>query len=221
MYTKMKFFAALAVCALLIAAPVHAGILNGNPLAFDNNAGPGAGGAWTGSDVYDNGMAPPMHLIGNIDFAVFTVADFNTAFPGSGYVPGVGDGLIYAYQLENQGDFLVSTQIVGISNVASTIGSFLYAAGDVAPTSQSFDLSGNANWSFSSDNIGSGEDSYILVYSSPNIPELGTGVGVTVDGGTVGLTTVPTPSSVALPEPASICVWGIGMFCLFTRRRLV
>ena len=219
MSTKIKFIAALAVSALLLAASANAGILENHPLAYNNGSGP-FGGAWTGSDVYDNGMASPEHLVGDLDFSVFTVANFNTAFPGSGYVPGVGDGLIYAYQLENQGDFLVSAQIVGISNVANAIGSFLYAAGDVAPTGQSFDISGNANWDFSGDNIGTNEDSYILVFSSPNIPELGTGVGVTVDGGTFGLTTVPTPSATPLPEPGTLSLLLVGAFGLLSRRRL-
>lgn len=221
MYTNMKFIALVAVSALLVAgAPAYAGILNNHPLAYDNNAGPGPGGSWTGSDVYDNGLASPFHLVGNLDFAVFTAANFVTAFPGAApaYVPG--DALVYAYQIENQGDFAVSAQIVGISSVANTIGSFLYNAGEVAPSFSVFDVGGNAIWGFTAPNIGTGQDSYVLAYSSPNIPTMGTGVGITVDGGTFGITNVPTPSSTPIPEPASIAVAGLGLVsCLLSRRR--
>ncbi len=221
MLSKAKFLALIAVLSLLIVAPVQAGVLNNHALAFNNGAGP-AGGAWTGSDVFNNGLPFPNNLIGNIDFSVFEVADFDTAFPGSGYVPGAGDGLVYAYQLENQGNFFVSAQIVGISNIANAIDNFpsgAVAPVEVAPGVSIFDTGGNAVWLFSAQNIQTGENSTILVYSSPNVPELGTGLGITVDGGTVGITTVPTPSSTAIPEPGTVALLGIGMIGLMTRRR--
>jgi len=228
MSIKSKLLALIAVFSLLLVvapvdvAPVHAGILNNNPLAFNNGAGPGPGGAWTGSDVFNNGLPSPNSLIGNIDFSVFTLADFSTVFPGSGYVPGAGDGLVYTYQLENQGDFFISAQIVGISNIANAIGNFpsgAVAPVEVAPGVSIFDTAGNAIWLFSAQNIPTGDNSTILAYSSPNVPELGTGLGITVDGGTVGITTVPTPGSVAIPEPASVALLGIGLLGLLSRRR--
>lgn len=217
MSTKTKLIALMAVSALLVAAPAHAGILNNHLLAFNNGAGPGVGGAWTGSDVYDNGLASPFHLVGNLDYAVFTAGAFGAAFPASPYVPGAA--LVYTYQIENQGDFAVSAQIVGISTVANTIGSFQNAVGEVAPSAQVFDSGGNAIWFFSSPNIGTGQDSYILAYSSPNIPVLGAAVGVTVDGGTFGLTTVPTPSSTPIPEPATLGIAGLGLISMLLARR--
>jgi len=227
MSTKSRFLALTAMFSILLISSVNAGVLDGNPLAFNNGAGP-SGGAWTGSDVYDNGLVGTgFHLIGNLDFAVFTVADFDTAFPGvlnvpvTGYTPDPGDSLIYAYQIENQGDFAVSAQIVGISSVANAIGSFVNASGEVAPSAQVFDSGGNAIWFYSAPNIATGEDSYIMAFSSQNIPQLGTGIGTTVDGGTVGITSVPTPSSIAIPEPASFVLLVAGLLGSFacSRRR--
>ena len=70
---------------------------------------------WTGTVAFDNG-----NLQGNLDYAVFTAADFNANFLGDGYVPD--DAVVYTYQIENSTDpvsFTISTQTVGIVNAAS------------------------------------------------------------------------------------------------------
>ena len=115
---------------LVLCPASFAGVLDGISLAFDNDLGPGPGGAWTGSTTYDNGLADPNNLFGTLDYAVMTAADFATAFPNPGVDPvtglpySPGSALVYLYQVNNQGTFSVSAEIVGINNPADTIGQF-------------------------------------------------------------------------------------------------
>lgn len=179
----LQLVAALSFVSLFTASS-QAGILNGHSAAY---------GGVTGSVPFSNGVG----LSGNIDYAVFTAADFNANFAGLGYVPG--DALVYTYQVEVTGNLGVSAEIIGVSNPANTIGTF--NIGDQNATSASF--TPNARWLFSPE-IPTGKSSYGLAFSSPNLPIVG--ASLTIDGGTQALVAgVPTPGPVPLvPEPTSL-----------------
>lgn len=206
--TLKSILAAVAVFSLL-AVPAQAGVLDGHALAYNN------GTSWTGTSAYDNGLAAPNNLVGTVDFAVFTSADFATAFPGSSYVPT--NGLVYTYQVLNSGTFAVSAEIVGVNNPASGIGQFENTVGEVGSSLFGFDNGGNAVWNFSNPFIGTGQNSYILAFSSPQEPILGS--SITVDGGTFGVSMVPTPGPDPIPEPSSVLLISAGLLGVCTRRQ--
>jgi hypothetical protein len=175
----------IAAFSLMVVASIsHAGMLNAHVDAF---------GGVTGTVPFNNGVG----LSGTIDYAVFTADDFNSNFAGLGYVPG--DVLVYTYQLFITGSLGVSAEIVGVSNPANTIGTF--DIGDVDASSASF--TPNARWLFSPE-VATGESSWGLAFSSPNLPIVG--ASLTIDGGTQALIAgVPTPGPIpVIPEPASL-----------------
>jgi hypothetical protein len=193
--------AALCCClSLLSVSSADAGILNGHVDAL---------GGWTGSVAFNSGSG----LEGNLDYAVFTAADFNANFLGDGYVPG--GPVVYTYQLENTGPDTISAQVVGVANPASTIGSF--DIGDVAPFSSTF-IGSTASWFFIP-GIDTAESSWGLAFSSPNLPIAGD--ATIVNGGTVAeVSGIPTPGDVAIPEPASLALAvGGAMMAVSLRRR--
>jgi len=160
---------------------------------------------------FDNGLG----LEGDLDFAVFTAANFNANFAGMGYVPG--DSVVYTYQLINSSDpgtDNLSAQIVGIINAANTIGTF--DIGDVNASSSSF-VGLNAQWLFNPE-ISLGETSWGLAFSSPNVPM--SGAGLTVDGGaSVFLLDIPTPSDIPIPEPTSLALLVVAGMMMWLRWR--
>ena len=225
---NVKFFLALLAVFSLLTASATAGILENHPLAFNDGNGPGPGGSWTGSSPYTNGLAFPSNLEGTVDFAVFTAADFATAFPDaadpnvagttlnpSGYTPG--DALVYLYQVNNDGNFALSAEIVGIDNPANTQGEFRTSPSEVASSGYLFDIADNAIFNFTAPFVGTGETTTILAFSSPNVPELG--LSISVNGGTFGTSPVPTPSSTPVPEPAALTMLVAGSALVLVRRR--
>jgi hypothetical protein len=199
--TTLRVFLPLAAgvaLAIGFASATQAGILNGHGAAY---------GGVTGSVPFNNGVG----LSGNIDYAVFTSADFNANFAGLGYVPG--GPLVYAYQVEATGSRNVSAEIIGVSNPAHTIGAF--DIGDVAPSSSSF--TPNARWLFAP-GIATGMSSWGLAFSSSNLPIVG--ASLTIDGGTQALVAgVPTPGPISIPEPASLWLVASGLAVSAIRRR--
>jgi hypothetical protein len=196
--------AALSCCLILVCgqnSAVGAGILSGHAAAL---------AGWSGSVAFDNGAG----LRGDLDYAVFTAANFNANFGGLGYVPG--DAVVYTYQLLNSalaGTDSISTETVGIINPANTIGTF--NIGNVNASSASF-VGTNAQWLFNPE-IPLGMTSWGMAFSSPNLPIVGS--GLTVDGGaSVLVTGIPTPGDVAIPEPYSVALLGSGAMLVFLLR---
>jgi hypothetical protein len=194
----MKYFSIVAVGLVLVFATVaSAGVLNGHTDAYNG---------WSGSVPFVSGT-----LTGDIDYAVFTAADFNTNFGGAGYVPD--EALVYTYQIESTGGSFLSAEIVGIANPTGTaIGTFNNGviAGNKDASASVFDVSGNAVWQFfAPNNIPTGESSYGLAFSSPNAPM--SGVGVILNGGQNALQVgLPTPSADPIPEPCSLLLLAVG-----------
>lgn len=201
----MKYMSIVSIgLVLLFAAVASAGDLDNHAAAYNG---------WTGSESFSTGT-----LAGYIDYAVFTAADFDANFDNLGYAPG--DDLVYTYQVFNTGEAVISAEILGIANPANTIGTF--DIGDWNASSMFFDGTGNANWQFLAPNaIPTGDSSWGLAYSSPNIPEAG--AGLTVDSGqNILVTGLPTPSGTPIPEPSSLVLLAVGMLVTLGcfRRRL-
>lgn len=186
---KAAFWLVLLSMIGCFAAPAFAGLLNtGTPY-----------GGWSGSTPFVGTINPD--LKGHIDWAVFgpNVGDF----PFSGYTPSLGE-LTYAYQVFGEGLDHISTYYVPFSQPANNFASFSDAANGVTGTVPTYTDSLSAYWEFTgSAGIGQGANSEGLVYSSSNIPT--TWYSIVVNGGTVALAEpVPAPSSIPIPEPATI-----------------
>ena len=194
---------AVAVVGFSVAGSGYAGILDGNASAL-----PG----FTGTAAYDNTGG----LNGTIDYAVFTTADFVSVFGSPAGITLTPGYAVYAYQVLNAGTDFVSQEIVATpNNSAVDIGSFENLAGEIAPDG-AFLSPTTARWTFGNPSIQGGEDSYILVFSSPNLPTFGG--SITVNGGGTAFTNVPTPSNIPLPEPATAALLGLGGLAMLRRR---
>lgn len=198
MSSKQLFSAPfVAILALVVACTAEAGVLNG-----------AAGALTSGTVPYDNGN----NLSGTIDYAVFAASDFNASYGGMGYTPG--DAYVYTYQVLNSGSDDFSQLTVGISNPASTIGSF--TIGDVAPSSNLFDGSNNAEYQFLSPAVATGQSSYGLAFSAPTLPI--DSVGIISDGG--GALQIDLVAPGTIPEPtAAVLALVAGAVATSLRRR--
>jgi len=184
---------AALLCFLIVVctSSTSAGILNGHAAAY---------GGVTGSVPFNNGLG----LSGTIDYAVFEIADFNANFAGLGYIPT--EPLVYTYQVEVTGPLGMSSETIGVSNPASSVGTF--HIGNVNASSASFDP--NARWLFSPE-VPTGMSSWGLAFSSPMLPIVG--ASLTIDGGTPALVAgVPTPGPIPfVPEPTSTILVFLGL----------
>jgi hypothetical protein len=213
-----KIFAVVVCCiALLVGASAHAGILAVHPFAYNNGSGP-SGGAWRGTSPYVNDG-----LNGTIDWAVFTRAAFDLAFPGNGYVSPANE-LVYAHQIFSAGP------AIGVT------GMDIFLAGYPAGNGGSYSISGvpltevPAVFAFADSTLASyilaGETDPVtpsegLVYSSPNIPQL-TGTPIVVDGGLSASGELPIgiPSEVPIPEPTTGLIASLTAAFVFAFRRV-
>lgn len=195
MLTTRNLPIALATFALCVSS-TFAGPLDTAPNAITQ-----------GSVPFSSGGNP--NLTGNIEYAVFTLADFNADFPGNGYT-GAGP-LVYAYQVDNTGSDAISLETVGVVNPFSDVGVGDIGDGFIFPSSFGIDGgTGNPQWSFNPGKILQNESSQGLLFSSDRLPDL-SGTSVTVNGGSVALATpVPVPGSSMIPEPSSMVLVGLG-----------
>lgn len=208
----VKVIATSCLFVLCLGTLAQAGLLENHASAYNDGNGPD-GGAWRGTVAYNDGSNT---LVGTIDYAVFSASAFTAAFPGSGYVP-TADELVYAYQVRNgAGSAPVSLEAVG-ANPANNISHYQLEVGDIAPSFQQL-IFGTAEWNFQSPNVGAGENSNGLVYSSPNRPAFGP--SVTFDGGVFATADVPAPGfEPFIPEPATLLVGLIGITLSLAVRR--
>lgn len=212
----LRTFFLAALLAAFTAVPVFAGLLNGHGSSIVG---------FTGTTSFSDVSGPDV-LSGTVDYAVFAPGDF----PFGGYTPTPGQ-LTYAYQIimnDPDNTESLSELAVFLNGDANNLSIFLLEAGDVPPSSFSFSTllptataGDTANWFFESPGLDSGDMSYGLVYSSPNIPEYF--AGNVVNGGLAALVIpLPVPSPIAIPEPSTVTMLGLGALALVLfRRRIV
>jgi hypothetical protein len=213
-----KILAVAACCfALLVGASAQAGILAVHPSAYNDTLGP-AGGAWRGTAPYVNDG-----LNGTIDWAVFTRASFDAAFPGNGYVSPANE-LVYAHQIFSAGPLIGVTgmDIFLAGNPAGNGGSYSISG---VPLTEVPAISAYADSTLATYTLAEETDpltpSEGLVYSSPNRPQL-TGVPIVVDGGISASTELPIgiPGPNAIPEPATALIATLAAAFMFAFRRV-
>ena len=219
MKRHIKTLAALSIIAAAIgfAMPASAGVLE---------TGTGAMPGWFGETTFFNGT----FFNAGVEFAVFAPGDFDTVF-GSGADPSGGTEFVYAYQFFNYGA-AIPVPIVKVSvglDADEPFGGvplgnvgFLAGAGvDPNPTSGAFaaDMF-SVRWDFLAPTIAPAQNSDILLYTCPTLPEWGNVVAknsyaqeLTVLNG------VPNPSLTYVPEPGTMALVTIGGLALLRKRR--
>ncbi len=202
MSTTKQILAFSCLVIVSLHSTSQAGVLNGHAAAFNGISG---------TVPFNDGAG----LSGSVDYAVFTAGAFDANFSGLGYVPS-GE-LVYAYQVENTGSQGITGETIGVSNPASSIGTF--DLGGIDAISAAFIP--DADWMFAPE-IAPGESSWGLAFSSSFEPI----VGFSTIGGDMShmFAGVPVPGHIEVPEPgsATILAWGailLGLSRCVLRRR--
>lgn len=196
-----KLIVTLACCLVLFCGvAAHAGLLAGNPLAYNDGNGPLAG-AWTGSSPFSSGG-----LVGFVDWAVFTRANFNLLTGGGGGYASPSNELVYAHQIFTSDPVIgaIGMDIPLAGNPAGNAGSFSSLGITGVPAVLAFADSTIASWTLANETDAL-TPSEGLAYSSRNRPQL-SGFPNMIDGGqsAVGVLPLAVPGDVVIPEPASL-----------------
>ncbi|MFV2074190.1 MAG: PEP-CTERM sorting domain-containing protein [Thermoanaerobaculales bacterium] len=206
-----------ALLSLGLAPAMASGVLATHTNAFIDSSN----FQWRGTTPFDDDGSLPLEgdgLEGTVDWAVFTDTDFTTAFPGSGYTPPAGE-MVYTFQIEVAGIADVSHLSVGIDSEPTGTSGVFSGAGvtGTAPIADSLSLT-SADYSFVGNTIPVGGASAGLVFSSIRIPK--DFFGSLIDGGSSALVIpLPSPSSVSIPEPATLVLAGMAVLLLGLMRR--
>jgi hypothetical protein len=198
---RVRMIVTLTALLSVTASPGSAGTLSFHPDAY---------GGVTGAVPF-NGAG----FSGEVDFAVFTAADFDANFSGLGYVPGAE--FVYTYQLlVDTGSEDITKFLVELGGPANTIGKF--DLGGQPPSMSAFDSYPYGQWSFRPA-LEDGTTSWGLAFSSPTLPIFLLAEVVVESSST--LVAVPSPSqNYPVPEPSSFLFVGFGvLFLLGSRRR--
>lgn len=171
------------------------------------------------SDRVPFGAVPAFSIGGSIngfvDYAVYAPGDY------SGSINFNDDLYVYAYQVSNSSSSTVGIDYfsVGLSpdaqvpNVAYDPAMSFAIPGGSNPTMH-FKLPESVIYLYLTDNIGAGERSMTLLFTSNYGPEMSYGY---VSGGVAGGENFSLPSPV--PEPATFTLIGAGALLAFRRRR--
>jgi hypothetical protein len=156
----------------------------------------------------------------DVDFAVFAPGGFGLSYGGAAD-PSGGTEYVYAYQIHNTapgavGDRSISTMTVGLDGDESPAGVGFVLAGGLAPSASSFVPAGppftSARWSYTGALLAPGMTSEILLFTSPNGPEMD---DASLIGGINDTQLLPSP----VPEPASVVLLVLGAAALLIVRR--
>lgn len=173
------------------------------------------------SDDPLNQHPPAHHLNGTIDYSVWAPGTF--PYSGIGYTPTPGE-LVYSYLIHvnpssgpppySQVDPTNASEASSLSLIvlhdADNIGQSS-ALGGVSATELNLDPTGNhlATWFFGTA-IDPGQDSYLLVFSSPNIWNFTPATLFDHGTQTDQPLQLPTPSSERAPEPGTLILLAVG-----------
>jgi len=211
---------------------VQAGALASTPYAYDDDLGPGVGGAWLGSVAY-NRTTLTNTIQGTLEYAVFAPGQFqnfliDTLGGPPPFDPAPGE-VVYAYQLID-----VTAATPGVSNISVGL-DVIDIPGTVSPPSFAPTGAGNEQapslgeyngtsmvWRFMDnpatggvdERINTGEQSPILIFSSAYLPELD---NLTINSGIAGtpsyydsVPSIGSNLSQGVPEPSSVALLLIG-----------
>lgn len=193
------------MAVLLAAAATEAGLLRDDPNAMS---------AWRGVRRFiASDSAHTLEV--DVDYAVYAPGDF-----GGGLDPSGGTEYLYAYEIlntVNSDSVEVSSFTVGLETMSQagnigTDGGPPGIPGGVSPAAQGVTGS-SAVWSFLFDQVGYGEDSVTLIYTSPFAPQWLT--ASVHDGGLSDKELLPSP----IPEPATVALLTVGAAGMVILRR--
>lgn len=214
-------------------ASVEAGALGSSNRAI--SVGGPDGGYWRGIVPFSGGPVPVFgdEEEGVLEWAVFAPGDFQLFLDDNGIAAfdPAPDEVVYAYHVSEVTTASpgIDTVTVGIdaTDVVSTLPTQVLTAwaGEQSADSGSLQLNTSALWDFGPDTIDAGEQSSLLVFASPNAPQLDTfqiNSGLAFFYGNTDTTKVGSPGSDPyVPEPASVVLWVFGLMALASigRRR--
>ncbi len=223
--TSFTIFGLVASCA----SPVFAGALASDTTSYLSS--------WNGTTAFQghDEFGNPSGLVGTVDYAVYTDAQFQANFPGSGFTPANTNDFIYVYQAFETGSAALSSLSVRVVNQVDAqsyfsgindLGNGAQLVAGQAPSSMTTDTAdGFVTWEFPG--VLTGGSTAALVFASPFAPILSQ--GSTIDDGTVGFvrplpapgTTTGTPNT---PEPGTLTlvllgVAGLGAYRLRSWKR--
>jgi hypothetical protein len=199
----------LAIIGLVAASASGTGLLGTGYSYYYNSR------HWEGANTFSK-VVNDGTLQGTIDWAVFTAANYEAAFPDSTYTPTPSE-LVYSYQIFDN-SYAENPNAVQISKAESPLLSGAPAdnAGDftsadllsgVAPDSATIQ-SADVIWTFGANggnNIEPSQNSVGLTYCSPNNPSAD--FYVVINGGTgVDISGVASPGTISIPEPSTLAM---------------
>jgi hypothetical protein len=228
----------MVVLGVMVAVGCGSAVAEAGALGTTNRAisvGGPDGGYWRGIVPFDIDPVFPGvfddEVEGVLEWAVFAPGKFQLFLDDNAiaaFDPAPGE-VVYAYHVSAIAAAFpgVDTVTVGIdqTDVVSTLPTQILTAvlGEEGASGESLQLNTSAAWDFGPSTIDAGEQSSLLLFASPNAPQLDTfqiNSGLAAFNGNTPTTMVGSPSDQAyVPEPASMVLWAVGLLALSGIRR--